>query len=301
MKKRKAFVFISCWLTSFSSFSQDKSSSEIYYQAKDFTAENIFTQNIEGPIVDRQGNLYVVNFQKNGTIGQVLADGAVKLFVTLPKGSTGNALMINSTGNMLVADFTGHNILQVDIKRGTVSVFCHNDGFNQPNDITINKKDQLFASDPDWKNGTGKLWRIEKNGKVVLLKENMGTTNGIELSPDEKTLYVNESKQRKIWAFDVNEKGDLSSQRLFHEFTDYGLDGMKCDVQGNLYATRYDKGVIAILSPQGQLIREVELKGKKTSNLVFGGKDGKTCFVTLQDRKGMETFRSEFAGKRWKK
>ena len=95
MKKRKAFVFISCWLTSFSSFSQDKSSSEIYYQAKDFTAENLFTQNIEGPIVDRQGNLYVVNFQKNGTIGQVLADGAVKLFVTLPEGSTGNALMIN--------------------------------------------------------------------------------------------------------------------------------------------------------------------------------------------------------------
>jgi sugar lactone lactonase YvrE len=75
------------------------------------------------------------------------------------------------------------------------------------------------------------------------------------------------------------------------------MDGMKCDASGNLFVTRYDKGVIAIISPQGKLIREVQMKGKKTSNITFGGKDKKTCFVTLQDRKCVEIFRSETAGK----
>ncbi|HRI77943.1 MAG TPA: SMP-30/gluconolactonase/LRE family protein [Cyclobacteriaceae bacterium] len=272
-----------------------------YYQSSDLTAENLFTKNIEGPQVDSKHNLYVVNFEQDGTIASVDKNGSVKKLVILPSGSTGNSIMINSKGSMLIADFTGHNILRVDMKTKAVTVYCHNDQFNQPNDLTINKNDQLFASDPNWKEGTGKLWRIEPDGKPVLLKDGMGTTNGIELSPDEKTLYVNESVQRKIWAFDVDSEGNISNQRLFTEFPDHGLDGMKCDNQGNLYVTRYGKGTIAIFSSNGVLQREVEMKGKKTSNLVFGGKDGRNCFVTLQDRKGIETFRSEFPGRKWKK
>jgi len=72
---------------------------------------------------------------------------------------------------------------------------------------------------------------------------------------------------------------------------------MKCDKQGNLYICRYGKGVIAVLSPDGKLIREVQLKGKSCSNLVFGGKEGRSVYVTLQDRKGMETFRNDIPGK----
>ncbi len=271
-----------------------------YYKARDFTAENIFTDNIEGPNFDGKGHLYVVNFQKDGTIGKVDAHGNASLFITLPYNSVANAIVFNSEGTMLLADWKGHNILRVNMKKKAVGVLCHK-AFNQPNDLTINAKDQLFASDPNWKDGTGKLWRIEPNGDAILLRDDMGTTNGIELSPDEKTLYVNESVQLNVWAFDVDEKGNISNQRLFHEFDDFGLDGMKCDEKGNLYVTRYGKGTVAILSPRGQLLREVELKGQKPSNLVFGGRDGKTVYVTLQDRKGIETFRSEFAGKRFKK
>ncbi len=268
-----------------------------FYVAKDLTAENLFTTNCEGPRVDKQGNLFVVNFQKDGTIGLVHADGQVELYVTLPEGSTGNAIQFDQAGNMLVADFTGHNILKVDKKTKKVSVYAHSDRFSQPNDICINKKGQLFASDPNWKEGTGKIWRIDTNGKNILLQEKMGTTNGIELSPDEKTLYVNESVQRTIWAFDVDANGSLSNKRKFFDFPDFGMDGMKCDNEGTLFVARYDKGVIAIISPQGKLIREVQMKGKKTSYIAFGGKDGKTCFVTLQDRKCVETFRSITAGK----
>src|SRR5579859_5672026 len=262
-----------------------------FYVAKDLSAENQFTTNCEGPSVDKHGNLFVVNFQKDGTIGLVHPDGNVELYVTLPKGSTANAIQFDKGGNMLLADFTGHNILKVNTKTKKVSVYSHSDQFSQPNDISINKKGQLFASDPNWKESTGRIWRIDTDGKAVLLQESMGTTNGIELSPDEKTLYVNESAQRIVWAFDVDDRGNLSNKRKFFEFPDFGMDGMKCDQRGNLYVARYDKGAIAIISPEGRLIREVTMKGKKTSNITFGGKDGKTCFVTLQDRKCVETFR----------
>lgn len=270
-----------------------------FYLAKDVTAENLFTTNCEGPSVDRHGNLYVVNFQKDGTIGLVHSDGKIELYATLPEGSTGNAIQFGKDGNMLVADFSGHNILKVDLKTKKVSVYSHSEQFSQPNDICINKKGQLFASDPNWKESTGKIWRIDIDGNAVLLGEKMGTTNGIELSPNEKILYVNESVQRAIWAFDMDANGNISGKRKFFDFPDFGMDGMKCDKEGNLFVTRYDKGVIAIISPQGKLIREVQMKGKKTSNITFGGKDGKTCFVTLQDRKCVETFRVETAGRNY--
>jgi gluconolactonase len=269
------------------------------FQTRDFTAENLFTENIEGPAFDAAGKLYVVNFQQDGTIGQVAPNGEVSLFVKLPDGSTANAIQFGSDGTMYLADFAAHNVLQINMKTKAVRVYAHTDGFNQPNDICINRRDQIFASDPNWKESTGKLWRIDKGGKPVLLTDKMGTTNGIELSPDEKTLYVNESVQKKIWAFDVDKQGNISNKRLFAEFPDFGFDGMKCDKKGNLYATRYGKGVVVVLSPQGKIIREVVLKGKKCSNLVFGGAGGKHVYVTLQDRKGMETFENDIAGKNY--
>lgn len=268
------------------------------FKTQDFTKENIFSENIEGPAFDKHGNLFVVNYQKNGTVALVKPNGDVSLFLTLPEGSTANSIQFDQNGTMYLADFTGHNVLKVNMQTKEVGVHVHNDTFNQPNDLCINQKGQLFASDPNWKTSSGKLWRIDPTGVAVLLTEDMGTTNGIELSPDEKILYVNESVQRKIWAFDVDATGNISNKRMFAEFTDFGLDGMKCDNQGNLYITRHEKGVILILSPQGKFIREIPLTGKKCSNLVFGGKDGKTIFVTLQDRKGMEKFLNDIPGKK---
>lgn len=271
---------------------------EPLYTARDLTAENMFSPNIEGPNFDKAGNLYVVNFKQDGTIGKIdTRNGSGEVFVTLPEGSIANSIQFSRSGNMLLADFKGHNVLQVDMRTKKVSVYVHHPLFNQPNDLCINRKGQIFASDPNWKNGTGQLWRVDKPGSAVLLSGQMGTTNGITLSPDEKILYVNESVQRKVWKFNVDGRGNISNKTLFAEFPDFGFDGMKCDKAGNLYITRYGKGTIAVLSPAGELVREIPLKGKSCSNLVFGGADGKTVYVTLQDRKCMETFRVEIAGK----
>jgi gluconolactonase len=227
----------------------------------------------------------------------VKPNGEAELFLTLPEGSTANSIQFDSKGDMFLADFTGHNVLKVNMKTKEVRVHVHNDNFNQPNDLCINSKDQIFASDPNWKKETGKLWRIDPDGHAILLDSAMGTTNGIALSPDEKILYVNESVQRKIWAFDVDDSGNISNKRLLAEFSDFGFDGMKCDEEGNLYVTRYGKGTIAVLSPDGKVMREIPLTGKNCSNLVFGGPENRTVFVTLQDRKGMEKFINNIPGK----
>lgn len=270
-----------------------------YYEAFDFSKEHEFTEGIEGPATDASGNIYAVNFKEKGTIGVVSPDGKSQLYVTLPEGSTGNGIRINNQGHLLIADYTGHNILKIDQKEKHIAVFMHNPMMNQPNDLAIMKNQTLFLSDPNWKENTGNLWRVSPTGDVVLVESNMGTTNGIEVSPDEKTLYVNESVQRNVWAYDLNKSGEVSNKRILITFEDHGMDGMRCDVEGNLYITRHGKGSVVIVSPSGKVLKEVKLKGKKPSNITFGGSDGKTCYVTLQDRGYIEYFRSEKAGREW--
>ncbi len=176
-------------------------------------------------------------------------------------------------------------------------MYCHEDRFNQPNDICISKKGVVYASDPNWQKQNGQIWKIGTDKKAVLLKENVGTANGICLSPDEKTLYVNESIQRRVMAYQLDSKGNITGEKTFATFTDFGMDGMKCDSKGNLYICRYGKGTIAIFNADGRQIQEVELKGRDVSNITFGGKDLRTCFLTLQDRKCIEKFRTDIAGK----
>lgn len=271
------------------------------YQASDLTIVNSFTSGAEGPAVDGEGNLYAVNFSREGTIGKITPAGDTSLFLVLPGGSVGNGIRFNSKGEMLIADYVKHNVLKVNISNKEVGVYAHDSTMNQPNDIAIDNADGLYASDPNWKAGTGRIWYIDTKGKMTLLEDNMGTTNGIEVSPDGKTLYVNESVQRKVWAYDLGENGRISNKRLLTQFTDFGMDGMRCDVDGNLYITRHGKGTVAKITPAGNLVREIKLHGTKPSNIAFGGADGKTAYVTLQDRGNIETFRVESPGREWRK
>jgi sugar lactone lactonase YvrE len=277
----------------------ETNSSAPLYQSQDFTEEGGFTKGIEGPAVDADGNLYAVNFQEQGTIGRVTPEGEASLFVKLPEGSIGNGIRFNQAGDMLIADYPQHNILKVNMADQSISVFAHNDAMNQPNDITITQNDVLFASDPNWSEGTGQLWRIDPDGSTTLLEENMGTTNGVEVSPDEKTLYVNESVQRKVWAYDLSADGQISNKRELIAFPDFGMDGMRCDVAGNLYITRHGKGTVVKVSPEGEVLQEIKMTGELPSNIAFGGADGRTAYVTLQDRGCVEMFRVEDPGRAW--
>jgi len=279
--------------------SKDKTQAEAggLYSSSDFTPAGKFTTGIEGPATDNDGTLYVVNFQQEGTIGKVDQQGNTELFVTLPSGSIGNGIRFHSEGFMLVADYTNHNVLKIDLQTKQISVYANEPRMNQPNDLAIGRNDIIYASDPNWAESTGNLWRIDADRGVTLLESNMGTTNGIEVSPDEKTLYVNESVQRNVWAYDLSPEGGVSNKRLLIRFSDFGMDGMRCDVEGNLYITRHGKGTVVMVSSEGQILREIAVKGKKPSNIAFGGEDGRTCYITLQDDGSMETFRVEHPGR----
>ncbi|MGK0439034.1 MAG: sugar lactone lactonase YvrE [Paracoccaceae bacterium] len=263
----------------------------------DLTAEGAFTDGVEGPAVDMHGNVYAVNFSEQGTIGIISPNGDARVFIELPRGSIGNGIRFGENGDMFIADYTKHNVFRVDMKNHDIHVYAHEPEMNQPNDIAISRKGFIYASDPDWTDESGQLWMIGQDQKLVRLEKNMGTTNGIEVSNDEQTLYVGESAQRRIWAYDILSDGSIGNKRLFHEFSDHSLDGMRADINGHLFVARYGAGTVAILSEQGSLVRDVKLTGRFPTNVAFGGEDGKTVYVTMQKRGAIECFRADFPGR----
>ena len=140
----------------------------------DFTEEKGFTSGIEGPATDYLGNIYAVNFKKQGTIGKVTPDGFSSVFIELPNGSIGNGIRFGNKEQMFIADYVNHNILEANMKSKEISIFAHEATANQPNDIAISPNKTLYASDPNWSDSTGKLWKITKENEFELLEGNMG-------------------------------------------------------------------------------------------------------------------------------
>src|SRR5262249_48392876 len=153
--------------------------------------------------------------------------GRPEIFVTLPGKSVGNGIVFDRAGLMYVADYVGHNVLRIDPATRRIEVFAHEARMSQPNDLASAPDGTLYASDPNWKANTGQVWRIARDGQVTLVADGLGTSNGIEVSPEGRTLYVNESVQRNVWAWAIAADGSLQDKRLLKKFTDHGFDGMR--------------------------------------------------------------------------
>lgn len=296
MTERRSRLGI-CLLAAVAALGAEAQDGELYV-ARDLVPEGTLTA-AEGPAVDTDGNLYCVNIGSVGTIARITPAGEASLFTTLPAGSRGNGIRFDESGTMYVADYAGHNVLLVEMRTGVVSVLAHEPRMNQPNDLARDMNGRLYASDPSWSGNSGQLWRIDPDGTVTLLETGMGTTNGVEVGPDEATLYVNESNQRNVWAYDLSPDGEVANKRLLLQFDDFGMDGMRCDVEGNLYVTRYGKGTVAVVSPAGDVVREIDVVATNPTNIAFGGPDGRTAYVTTADRGNVETFRVEVPGRAW--
>jgi len=271
------------------------------FEAEAFIPEGSFTEGIEGPACDKEGNVYAVNFAKQQTIGKTTPGGKSEIFVTLPDKSVGNGIVFDQQGTMFVADYVGHNVLRIELASRRIQVLAHDDKMNQPNDLAIAPDGTLFASDPSWKEGTGQIWRIDRDGKTILLASALGTSNGIEVSPDGKTLFVNESVQRNVWAWTITAEKTLSNKRLVRQFADFGFDGMRSDVDGNLYIARHGKGTVVKMTPKGEILREIDVLGKKPTNVCFGGTDGKTIYVTEVDHRRLVRFTVDQPGLAWRR
>lgn len=168
--------------------------------------------------------------------------------------------------------------------------------FNSPNDLCFDSKGDLIFTDPPY-GLEGKLkdakkelpfqgvYRRSADGKLTLLTREITYPNGLMLSPDEKVLYVAESNPDKpvIWAFDMKPDGSVANQRVFFDASAMaakklkGLpDGMKVDVQGNLWAT--GPGGVLIISPAGKHLGTI-LTGEATANCAWGD-DGSVLYIT---------------------
>ena len=178
---------------------------------------------------------------------------------------------------------------------------------NSTNDLVFKRNGSLYFTDPpsglrlrndDPKkelpfNGVFLL----KGGTLHLLADELGTPNGIVLSPDEKILYVNDSTRRTIWRFDVKPDDSVGNAQLIVDMTGEkepgNPDGMKVDEKGNLYST--GAGGIWVISPQGKHLGTLVFP-EQPANLAFGDPDGKTLYVTA--RAGLYRIRLKIAGVR---
>jgi hypothetical protein len=190
------------------------------FESRQLTPAGEYTSGIEGPAVDSEGTLYVVNFLREGTIGKV-SPGATQseLFAALPDGCIGNGIRFDREGRMYVADFKKHNVFVFERDQTVAGVYFHSDRFNQPNDLAVAADGTLYASDPSFSLRTGQIWRItrgpggEGQAQVMVSERRMGITNGLDLSPDGGTLYVSESITPEIWAYRL-EGEKLTAPRL---------------------------------------------------------------------------------------
>lgn len=133
-------------------------------------------------------------------------------------------------------------------------------------------------------------------------------TAGIEgraRSPDGALHVVNFGRDGSIGRVDAQGNAELfielpdGSIGNGLRFDDHDPEGMRCDAARNLYIAPYDAGVVAVVSPEGALLREVPLTGRKPGNVAFGGTDGRLGFATLQDRGAVETFQTSQPGREY--
>ena len=134
------------------------------------------------------------------------------------------------------------------------------------------------------------VYRVSPDlGTITLLVADFLTPNGLAFSPDEKVLYINDSRRGHIRAFDVQDDGTLSlaSDHVLCDLrgSQPGVpDGMKVDVEGNIYCG--GAGGLCILDERGRHLGVVVHGQSATTNLAFGGNDWKTLFFTSRNTLG---------------
>jgi len=249
----------------------------------------------EGPVWDkRTGQLYWVDIIGN-TIWK-WKPGVGREVVLSPSGHA-NGMTFDKEGRLTVAGWCSRTIYRFE-HDGTITTIAskyQDKKFNSPNDIVVRSDGSTY-----WTDSAGGLvipgmvaqdvqryldmmgvFRLTPDGKEVqLVIADCTYPNGLAFSPDEKILYVNDTRLALIRAFDVNPDGSVGPGRIFHKLTgteDGVADGMKCDVEGNVYCT--GPGGVHVIAPDGRLLGRLKIPGHCT-NMGFGDDDWKSLYVT---------------------
>jgi gluconolactonase len=248
----------------------------------------------EGPVWDkRSGELFYTDI-----IGDTIwkwAPGAGNRVVMRPSHRA-NGMTLDAQGRLVVAGWASRSVWRMALDGSVQTLASHYQGkkLNTPNDIVVTSDGSIWFTDP-----TGALnnmemhgediqryldfngvYSIDAGGKLNLVIEDCVYPNGLTFSPDEKVLYVNDTRQALIRAFDVRADGSVGPPRVFYRLvgTEPGVaDGMKVDVEGNVYCT--GPAGLHVVAPSGQLLGRIKIPGHCT-NMAWGDADWRTMYVT---------------------
>jgi gluconolactonase len=157
--------------------------------------------------------------------------------------------------------------------------------FNAPNDLVVRKDGHIWFTDPAFGEQSDHremdfygIYHISPKGEVSLVAKPKGRPNGVALSANGRVLYVSNTDERNVYAYDVDGQGRSTNERVVITGIDGPPDGLKLDEKGNIYVTCNH---VAVYSPQGKLIHTIEI-AEKPSNCAFGDGDYETLYVTAQ-------------------
>jgi gluconolactonase len=257
----------------------------------------------EGPVwVPALESVLYSDIPNNAVYRWSEADGA-SLWLQ-PSGYTGtrqrggepgsNGLTLDRDGRLLLAQHGDRRIARLDSPWSTPEPFFAilateygDQRFNSPNDLAVHSSGAIYFTDPPYGLEGGiedpareldfqGVYRVDEDGSVALLVEDLSRPNGIAFSPDERVLYVANSdrEQPVVMAYDVVPDGGVANGRVF--FETWG-DGMAVDERGNVYVAGPRNGVM-VIAPDGTHLGTL-LTTERTSNCTFGD-DGSSLYIT---------------------
>ena len=248
----------------------------------------------EGPSWDTAtGKLYFTAFaKKNQQVLRLDAPGKAYVWMDQTQGINGTYLSHN--GRLLAAQAFGHHLLSIKIgKDGPEDIKSLTGSFDgipyiQPNDVAESPTTgAIYYTDPNFKGRTrSAVYCLKSDGTTRRIIENLKTPNGVEVSNDGKTLYVSDSFEKRIYSYPILSDGSVNQGEVkifFDPATDNmnDPDGMCADIEGNLYFAM--RGGIWVVSPEGKSLGLIPVP-EFSSNVTFGGADGKTLYITCDKK-----------------
>jgi gluconolactonase len=290
------------WMYCFTSFilcaTEEKSATTFDFQFQKIASG---IRGSEGPAVDAAGKIFVVSPQQ-GTIIH-LEKGSTNLFARVGKDPCG--LQIDEEGRVWIAQ-GDEGILRLEKNHQLIRLATEFEGLpiKGANDLALDGKGNLYFTVPVREVPQGRVFWLNKNGKLECFDLEINFPNGIAISPDGGFLVYAETRTRKLWRWNLDDSGKPSNKKLFAELpgtTDRGGDGMDFDAEGNLLATNYGEGSIDVFKRDGSLIERIMLPFKKPSNIEFIQGSANEWIITEHENKAVWKFRWRNGGSNLRK
>ena len=239
---------------------------------------------VEGPVWSKEGFLIFSDIYSS-RIMKLTGANRSEIYRNYSNAANGNSMDVQ--GRLYSCERDGRRIVRME-KDGSLTVIAaewQGKRLNSPNDVVVRRDGQVYFSDPASKAvlepqelGFNGVYHVTPSGKISLINGELPRPNGVALSPDGRTLYVADTDEKKILAYDLDEEGNASRERVFISGIDGSPDGLRVAANGNLYIAA--RG-ISIYKRSGKFIRTIEFP-ETPANCAFGDADLRTLYVTAR-------------------